>query len=243
MHRIRIIGVVLLLAAAASATSAVEKRTLKFAGDNRTYYLFVPSNAPVPAPLIVLLHGSGGNGREMIDAWKDLASAEGVILAAPDSRNAQMWSLRNDSPDFIRDVVEDVRRGYAVETRRVYLFGHSAGARAGLLFAFGESEYFAAAAIDAGALPPDQYRFIELAVRKIPIRMTIGADDQIVPPRDARTTRDVLVEKGFPVEFVEISNHTHFYLEKAADINRGAWAFLKQHRLDTEPYFQHYDVK
>ncbi len=239
----RIVTVVFLLVSMASAKDAIEKRTLKFAGDDRTYYLFVPPKAPVPAPAIVLLHGSGGNGRYMVDAWKDLASAEGVILVAPDSRDLQYWSLRNDSPDFIHEVIEDVRRGYAVDVRRVYLFGHSAGARMALQYALVESEYFAAAGIDAGALPPEQYRFMDLAVRKIPLRMTIGADDQIVPPSAARTTRDVLVRRGFPVEFSEIPHHTHNYQAKAADINRDAWTFLKKYQLDAEPYFQHYEVK
>lgn len=234
---------VLLLVATASAKDAVQKQKFKFAGADRTYYLFVAENSASPAPLLLLLHGSGSNGRAMVDAWKDLASKEGLILVAPDSRDARYWNARDDNPSFLHAVIEDVRARYAVNRRRMYLFGHSAGARFALLIALWESEYFAAAAIDAGALPLEQHRFIALAARKIPVRMTIGDDDQIVLPQEARNTRDALLKSGLPVQFSEIPHHSHSYWPKAADINAAAWSFLKAHELSADPQFQVYEIK
>src|SRR3977135_4191317 len=78
-----------LLAAAlpAAAGDKVEKETLVSGGQKHSYYLPVPKSGPPssPAPLLVLLHGSNHNGLSLIDKWKDLAAAEGIILAGPDS--------------------------------------------------------------------------------------------------------------------------------------------------------------
>ena len=58
----------------------------------RTYYLFVPATVKSPAPLIVLLHGSGRNGLSLVEKWKDLASKEGFIVVGPDADSGGGWS-------------------------------------------------------------------------------------------------------------------------------------------------------
>src|SRR5437870_3877076 len=67
------------------AKAKPQKIRLTSNGKNRTYYLFTPENLTSPAPLILLLHGSGHNGMSLIDPWKDLAEKEGIILVAPDA--------------------------------------------------------------------------------------------------------------------------------------------------------------
>src|SRR5207253_3820492 len=94
----------------------------------RTFYLYVPASAKAPAPLIVLLHGSGRDGMSLIEKWRELADKEGVIIVGPDSEGASGWSMPRDGPDFLRDLVEDLKSKYPINPRRVYLFGHSAGA-------------------------------------------------------------------------------------------------------------------
>jgi len=94
----------------------------------RIFYLYVPASAKAPAPLIVLLHGSGRNGMSLIEKWKELADKEGVIIVGPDSDGASGWSMPRDGPDFLRDLVEDLKSKYPINPHRVYLFGHSAGA-------------------------------------------------------------------------------------------------------------------
>ena len=36
----------------------------------RTFYLYVPATAKAPAPLIVLLHGSGRDGMSLVEKWR-----------------------------------------------------------------------------------------------------------------------------------------------------------------------------
>ena len=236
-----------LLALGASAVRAqdkpnkVSKESVISNKKRRTYYAFVPANIKAPAPLIVLLHGSGHDGMSLVEPWKDLAGREGFIVAGPDAESGGGWSAPRDGPDFLHDVVEDLKSKYSVDPHRIYLFGHSAGAVFALMMAMDESEYFAAVAVHAGAFrTPDDFQNISNAKRKIPLAIWVGTADQFFPLSDVRATRDALRSNGFPIEVTEIPGHTHWYYDLAASINQHAWEFLKKYELRSEPLYSQY---
>jgi poly(3-hydroxybutyrate) depolymerase len=74
---------------------------------------------------------------------------------------------------------------YPINPRRVYLFGHSAGASFALHMSLMESQYFAAVAIHAGALRGTTWKLIDLAKRKIPISIQVGDSDDGRHPSSA----------------------------------------------------------
>jgi len=193
-----------------------------------------------PAPLIVTLHGSGRNGKILIEHWAGLAQKEGIVLAGPDALTNQYWSSPVDGPSFLHDVIEAIKVKTAIDPRCVYLFGHSAGAGFALQMAMLESEYLAAIAIHAGALPPSDYRLTSYAVRKIPIWMTVGTEDPFFPLPQVRATRDVLQKEQFPVELVEIPHHTHDYYSRSRSINDAVWQFLSKQSLQSDPKYARY---
>lgn len=235
----------LLVPAATSAADKITRETFGSGGRTRTYYSYVPETVreDAPAPLIVLLHGSGRNGSLLVDKWKDVAKKEGIILAGPDSINSQEWNMLGDGPDFMHDVVDIVSAQHPVDPKRVYLFGHSAGAIHGLMSALLESQYFAAVAVHAGALPADTYSYADSAARKIPIAIWVGTNDAFFPLAAVRATRDSLVQRGIPAQLAEISGHTHDYYSRSSEINKAAWAFLKQHALTADPVFTKYQIE
>src|SRR5437868_13387336 len=96
----------LLSGATASAKDDITKELMTSNGKTRAYYLYVPSTvkSESPAPLIVMLHGSGRVGLSLVEKWKDLAKKENFIIAGPDSSNSQVWGMPQDGPDFLRDL-------------------------------------------------------------------------------------------------------------------------------------------
>jgi len=223
------------------ARDDITKELITSNGKARAYYLYVPSTLKpnTPAPLIIALHGSGRTGITLVEKWKDLAKKEGIILAGPDASDLRGWGAPQDGPDYLRDLVEELKTKYLVNPRRVYLFGHSAGASFALRISLLESEYFAATAVHAGAL--NAMELIELAKRKIPISIQVGDSDQSFPLKTVRSTRDALKESGFTVDLIEIPNHDHWYYDGAAKFNLTAWEFLKKYELDAEPKYQKYN--
>lgn len=222
--------------------ASVERKSLNFEGHKRTYYVFVPDSPTPegPAPLIVLLHGSGENGLSLADPWRSLAQREKIILVAPDSATSRTWDVHADHPDFIRAVVDAAAALHPVDPSRVYLFGHSGGGMYALTLSLLESQYFAAAAVHAGDLRDVTDETIERAQRKVPIALWSGTLDTRVSLSAVQRTQYILEEHGFVVELHEMPGRNHNYYVHSDDVNQSAWAFLSQHRLDDPPKFQSY---
>ena len=215
-----------------------QKKTLSFGGESRPYYMFTPSGLAAPAPVLLLLHGSGQDGKSLINLWQGLAQTEGIILVAPDSSDPADWDYRKDSPDFLHAVLGEVESAYAVDTQRVYLFGYSTGAVYALYLSTVESEYFAATATYEGSLPAGNFKFIASAQRKIPISIWVGTDDTSFPLPQVRATRDAFNARGFTAELHEISGHNQNYDAIAGEVNGAAWQFLRTNKLGRDPDFQ-----
>lgn len=239
--KIHALLVLLICVSSTFAKDDITKELIKSNGRERAYYLYVPSTVKDPAPLIVMLHGSNRTGVTLVEKWKDYAKKENIIIVGPDASNLRGWASPQDGPEYLHQLVEELKTKYPINPRRVYLFGHSAGASFSLHMGLMESQYFAAVAIHAGALRRDDMQLIELAKRKIPISMQIGDSDQLVPLQIVRATRDALKEAGFTVDLIEIANHDHWYYDKASKFNQTAWEFLKKYELDADPKYQKYN--
>jgi predicted esterase len=224
-----------------SSTSKITKQTIEFGGKKRVYYLYVPENVASKPPLIVTLHGSGRDGLSLVEKWKDIADQEGFVLAGPNAMDSAKWSSTDDSADFLREIVEQLKSKYSIDPKRVFLFGHSAGAVYALNLSMSESEYFAATAVHAGSWRSnEELDYVHLAKRKTPIAIFVGDRDQYFPIDSVKKTEELLKSNQFPIEVKVMKGHDHWYYDLAPDINRNAWAFLKQHSLDAEPKFTQY---
>jgi poly(3-hydroxybutyrate) depolymerase len=242
MLRLLTCWLALLLPLSASAADKATKETFGSGGRTRTYYLLVPDSAKKAGspPLIVLLHGSGRDGKSLLDPWTPLAKKEGIVIAAPDATTPEGWRVPEDGPDFLYDLVELLANQLDIDRRRVYLFGHSAGAGHGLVMALLESEYFAAVAVHAGTLPDSSVPTMDRAARKTPIAIWVGTEDPLFPLPAVRATRDALKAHGFRPELTELAGHNHMYYTRAGSINEQVWAFLRPIQLPDEPKYERY---
>jgi poly(3-hydroxybutyrate) depolymerase len=239
-----LLGTAALLVAVTGATEAGKTtgETISWNGGKRTYFLHLPPGTASDQkhPLVLTLHGSGQDPKNLVSMWKDLADKEKIILVGPRATDPSRWIVPADGPPFLHDLVEAVKARYSVDGRRVYLFGHSAGAMFALEMAALESEYFAAVAVHAGAIRPADVTILDHATRKIPHLILIGTRDAFFPLDLVRATRDALKARGFPVEYVEMSGHTHDYRGSAKEINQKAWDFFSKNALDSDPKYTAY---
>lgn len=224
----------------------ITHESLRSGDKKRAFSLFVPSTLPADkkVPLLVTLHGSGHVGLSLVEKWQDLAEKTGFIVAGPDSLDASMWSTPQDGPNFLRDLVEELKAKYPVDPRRVYVFGHSGGAVFGLYMALFEPRYFAAVAVHAGSIDTKKTAsLIEGAQRKTPILVFVGDSDAFFPVADVKQTVAALKAGGFPVELTIIPHHTHDYYSTSDKTNSQAWEFLSSKSLGQDPQFQEYDFQ
>jgi poly(3-hydroxybutyrate) depolymerase len=248
-HFVRVLALVTCFIATIASIAAtaepgkITKATFTVGDESVTYFLYIPKGAPpqTPAPLLLLLHGSGRNGRIMVDEWKKLADKEGVVLLAPNARDPLAWYIPGDGPGLVCALVDDVQKSLSLSRRRTYIFGHSAGAVFALNLAMFESEYFAAVAVHAGAWrSPTDLALPTYALRKIPTAIFVGDRDRFFPVADVEATVAALRKQGIPTEVDIIKGHDHNYYVVSSRINQSAWAMLKQHELEADPkYFAH----
>jgi poly(3-hydroxybutyrate) depolymerase len=238
-----LVALLVLLVGPSIGAETVSRQTLAFGGHDRTLYVYATDKPPDgPRPLLVLLHGSGGNGQVMIQRWQDEAAKEGIVLLAPDSLRTDIgWDIHNDGPDYIHAAIQAVAAGHAIDFHRIYVFGQSGGAVYALNLAMLESEYFAAAAYHAGGWrKPAEYKFADYARRKIPVAAYVGDEDEYFSVESLQDTQRVLTQHGIAAELHLLPGRVHAYSDVPADFHDTVWRFLKANALIDIPKYAPY---
>lgn len=141
------LGLLLESAAALGADKHNARFTLHHEGVPRTYQVHVPPayDARHPLPVVMYIHGGGGNARSAyLDGLDKAADRFGFLLAIPEgtgerrrrqlraSWNGGTWAggsccTSADDVGFIARMLDDLEKNFAVDRRRVYAAGISNG--------------------------------------------------------------------------------------------------------------------
>jgi phospholipase/carboxylesterase len=156
------------------------------------------------APLIVLLHGAGGDARQMVPLLQGQADERGIMLLAPDSRG-RTWDviLRDYGPDvaFLDRALEQVFARHAVDAGRLAIGGFSDGASYALSLGLTNGALFThVLAFSPGFMAPtrtaDSPRFF----------VSHGVADDMLPiERTSRRVTPELRRAGYEVEYREFA--------------------------------------
>lgn len=173
-------------------------------GTGRDGWLRVPAGyrAERPAPLVLMLHGAGGDGRNGLAPLLDIADEAGLLLLAPDSRR-QTWDviLGGYGPDveFIDRALAATFGRCAVDPARVVAEGFSDGASYALSLGITNGDLFThLIAFSPGFMAPAGE---EGSPR---IFVSHGTDDPVLPiGRCSRRIVPQLERAGYPVLFRE----------------------------------------
>jgi polyhydroxybutyrate depolymerase len=151
---------------------SLKEHTITYNGLGRSYLLFVPRNYKPEqnAPLILMLHGGGGNAKHTVNTMTPMnsyADEKNVIVAYPNGTGPfnnflLTWNSGNccgsamekklDDVGFIRAVVNDIKRQYNIDDKRIFAAGFSNGGMMSYRLGCELSDIFSGIGSVAGAL-------------------------------------------------------------------------------------------
>lgn len=219
-----------------------QQRTYHFADTNEDlpYAIYVSSKVSKDKknPLIIALHGLGGNQDSLVRGNAiDLAEEGGYILVGPMGYNPRGWygtpvgkpragapprppnpEAANDPPNLrelsekdVMNVLEIVRKEFNVDNQRTYLMGHSMGG-AGTLYLGSKyaSNWAAIAAIApaAFAMLPNAEELLK-PIRKMPVLVAQGDADTAVPVDYTRRWINAMQDLSMNYEYIELPGEDH----------------------------------
>ena len=174
------------------AAKADKKVTITVGNESREYWLYVPNNVKAEAPLVLSLHGAGGQCTDKSPFRTNVADKEGCIVAYPQGKmttfpglggmQAYGWSAygeENFDTDFLKAVVEDVASKYTIDRQRLYCCGFSNGGMMTYVMANTCSNQFAAFAAISG-YPINEFHLHHTSDRPVPFLHIHGKADDFV---------------------------------------------------------------
>jgi polyhydroxybutyrate depolymerase len=141
--------------------------SLRQGSRSREFLLYRSTRPASPAPLLIVLHGSGQDSQGMRQAtgyaFDRLADERGFVVAYPqayqghwnDSRKAGQYAARRhgiDDVDYIGRLIDLLKDEQQIDSQRVYLFGYSTGGQMAYRLAFEAPERLAGVAVVAASL-------------------------------------------------------------------------------------------
>lgn len=175
----------------APAPSDLDRRTMRFEGLDRTYYLSLPDrSADSPHPLVVVLHGGRSNASSIARTteFHRLGRREGFAVVYPEVASGQsVWNDGRDASDtgvndvgFVLRLIDELKRTASIDSDRIYATGASNGGMFTQRLACEPGTPFAAVAPVVANLPADLEPHCNPG-RPIPILMIMGTEDALMP--------------------------------------------------------------
>lgn len=188
----------------ASSVHAADIETRKINNQDHTwtYHLYRPEKTQEKAaPLVVVFHGAGGNGRDYLskNGWVAMSERAGFVVVAPDGLpalprlppnfrlNPRLWNSGQLNPQsartkiddvaFVAALLDDIAKQTPIDSQRVYATGHSNGA--GMAYRVGGllSDRFTAVATVMGLNSTPDAR----PARALPTLTLLGTHDPLNP--------------------------------------------------------------
>lgn len=181
-----------------------------------------------PAPLILVLHGSGGTPAPLAELHRATAERLGAILAFPSAvrpgpSGGFSWTFRDESAWWVLRAVERLAAEHDVDADRVVLSGFSQGANVALAVGLKHPDRFAGLVPVGGHWEPDAMP-ITPSETKPRVQLLIGQRDPAAST--FRKARRALEQAGFEVRLRTWAAVGHAYPRRPTKDLVDAFSFV-----------------
>ncbi|SEA83567.1 polyhydroxybutyrate depolymerase [Alistipes timonensis JC136] len=184
-----ILHIALLFATAACHAQQTPRYTLRSGGIERTYRLHLPEGLAENAPLVIVLHGYGGEALPERFGMNETADRHGFAVCYPqgerDGRGKTCWNvgypfqadMAVDDVRFLDDLIRHLRKKHRLSRRNVFCTGMSNGGDMCYLLASRRPETYAALGPVAGFMSVEILRS-DRSPHPVPLFEIHGTEDR-----------------------------------------------------------------
>ncbi|MEM7352458.1 MAG: PHB depolymerase family esterase [Acidobacteriota bacterium] len=173
-----------------------------------------PGAEPVePMPLVVMLHGSGGQAGRLADLWRESAAKIGAVLVTPEGFEPRgkgfRWSEPERTTRRVLHAIDYAAERFPIDRQRVIVGGFSQGASMALFSSVLQAGTFAGV-IAIGACSEEGFGLGQgPASRPLPIYIGIGSEDRAHP--HCRPMAKRYRDAGFDVKLRVYQGYGHVF--------------------------------
>ncbi|HME07859.1 MAG TPA: hypothetical protein VKG25_12460 [Bryobacteraceae bacterium] len=187
-----------------------------FDGKLLPYRVYVPKeyDRAKKYPLVVLLHGAGGDEGNFLDdyqrMWPKLAEEHGYLLASVNGRGPLSgYAKENGAEQDVLDVLGIMQKRYNVDPNRIFLGGHSMGGMGTWRIGMAYRDRFAGLIPIAGTMKAVSEAPLKASGKKIPLMIVAGEKDALVPAAGCKEMADEAKSLDYPVTYKQYPNQDH----------------------------------
>ncbi|MBF90494.1 MAG: hypothetical protein CMP75_01865 [Flavobacteriales bacterium] len=157
----------------------------------REYFLYVPNNLPLNAPLVFVLHGYWGSGENWIEVFQELADEHNFAVCAPNglednfginhfNSNFDAAMSTVDDLGFLSNLAFYLHDEYNLNPEKTFSCGFSNGGYMSFSLACNAPEVFKAVASVTGTMSGNDWNEFNPSIL-VPVMQISGTDDDEVP--------------------------------------------------------------
>lgn len=156
-------------------------------GERRTWYVFVPPGVSGPVPLVMALHGNGGDASVMYrrNGWAKTVQEQGWVGVFPDTGS----DIEGDQV-FLRHVLDRTLAEEPIDRARVHVVGFSGGGKKTYQLAAQRSDVIASIVVASSRIGhrtfEDSWSPVKNGAGPLSILHLHGLRDTVVPPDATR---------------------------------------------------------
>ncbi len=171
-------------------------------GNEYRWTQYLPSSLKSGLPLVVEIHGGGGNGERQsrVTAWAELAERENFVVIYPSANNIardnniKNWRCQQDNflddADYLYDIIMFICGKYEIDKERIYISGMSFGDMMSSIFAAKYGGMLAGLCSFNGPTAPWEWHKLKLT-SELPVIQIRGELDLSLPfPEQNKLTEE-----------------------------------------------------
>ncbi|MFC1587120.1 dienelactone hydrolase family protein [Planctomycetota bacterium] len=210
-----------------------KNQTLKISAGERRYVVYVPKSyrPNVPTPLVISLHGAGGNGDgEFQWLWqKEVKQWNGLVACPSGHPPGAQWFEPPDQVEFVLALYEEMKKNFNVDTNRVYVNGFSNGGNGAWYYGI-YYPFLWGAVCARGGSPPGLGAISNM--QWVGVYIIHGTNDQVIECEHDRKAAEKLKELGYDYVYDEVAGGEHVpFLKK----NSKVIAYFREHTRNPWP--------